>query len=328
MIKITGLFRLVDTAHDERHGPSKKNPGGGVARKAQQLQKALPNLNFIDSLDNLGNVTIVEPLWFLDFENLSENKVMRRIEEYTEADTYKILWVSDAEFLRWRGVERENIFDATDVIAANSPYMRNIMRLFSDRVTLLTDPVDTDMIKPEKTRDPVLYANSQVILEKGIDSIAKTFALFDGDDVETLFIGSPFTWGLSPRENTSSHLDKLLNDACDQRLRSATFEEVGAVASTASAFLSLARYESFGYSMIEAMLGGCEVFCNEHLAYANRPVTIVSTPEDAYKKIKAHFNIKDPEYVNLEARQYVIDHYSLDVFRDQLREIIGGTLGV
>ena len=85
-------------------------------------------------------------------------------------------------------------------------------------------------------------------------------------------------------------------------------------------------YDSFCYAMIEFMLAGAWLFCGRHLIYDERPCFRFETVDQAVELIKWAFEELRGK-INEEGRQYVIDNYSLKVFRNQLKEIVGGGYG-
>lgn len=322
-LKITASFRDDAVKHQHDKGASAKNPGGGLARKAEQLSLALPTLQFVPYLSQAGNIHITEPLWFSRGDNFSEEVMEQRINDYKNVDAYKILWTSDLECLRWKGSERDAIFDATDVIALNSEYFLNLLSAYVDvsKTALLTDPIDPNWVTPSK-KEKRIYGASQVIFEKGIGDIINIFSALD-KRIDRWFLGSTEMWGMELNPVISNVLDRQLHTVCDKRIKFATRPQVKETASASWLFTSFAGFESFGYAMIEALLAGCWVFCGNHLVYRDRPVYWFNNADDAIEAILEFIDQYDPTHINETGRQFVIDNYSLDVFRKQFIKIIG-----
>ena len=332
-LQVTGLFRKDAYTHNFMRPPSKDNPGGGLAKKTQQLARALPNIKFTNCITELADITIMESLWLSGFkvpeERREEKKVFRnmmieRATAYANYQGYKILWTSDIESLRWDGEIREMIYDASDVIACNSPYMVDLLSVYApiDKIALLTDPVDTRFINQrEKTK--TIYACSQIIIEKGIDEIIYLFDKMSDTDFERIFIGGTTVWGLEIKPTSTVRLDNALESICDKRNKAATQAEVAEIADDAYIFLSFAKFESFGYAMIEALLAGCWIFCGDHLVYQDRPVRWFSDIEAAWTALNDFITEANLSKINEEGRQFVIDNYSLPVFREQFLNIVG-----
>lgn len=327
-LTLTGLFRELDIRNNPAIGPSLRNPGGGVARKAQQLQNAVPRLELVSDVSRLGEVSIIESLWFTGVQNLSEEVMWQRIEAYLESTSYKILWTSDLEFLRWMPSEREAIFDASDIVAGNSEYMVNLLRGYTDNVALLTDPFDISMVQASQVREPILYGCSQVILEKGIEMLVEVFERASAfQELERLFIGSPAVWGLQLGAETSHELDVALSRVCDRRIRSAAPAEVFSVAGKAWLMASFSRYESFGYSVVEALAGGCYVFTGDHLVYREKPVMWCRSVEEVFSRLQDFLVNNDRDGMNEGGRNFVEERYSPRVFREQLLAMVGRVFG-
>lgn len=324
-LKLTGLFREIDTAYDTSRGMSKSNPGGGVSVKIENLVKAVPTIRIITDIAEAGNITITEPLWF----SAGDDDFDARVEAYQAYKGLKILWTSDLSFTKWKGENREAILDATDIVAGNSPYMYNLLHVYTgDKTAYLTDPFDVRQIDMLPERQRTIYSNSQIIIEKGIDDIIDIYAGLTGSGLERLFIGATDNWGIEINPETSFKLDANMEQVCDRRIRHASRLDVAKVAGSSWLALSFARYETFGYAMIEALAGGCHVFCGKHLAYKDRPVTVCDSPIDAIKKIETFILEYDVTDINSEGREYVRENYGLEKFRKQLIGIIGEQIGV
>lgn len=333
---VTALFRQDTLNHDERQGPSKSNPGGGLSTKKRQLSKALPQIQFVNEADKMGAISIVDVLYFSGGKTAEERD--RRIETYCNHEGMKILWTADFEILRWLPEHRDKIFDSTDVIAANSCYMRQLLSgYFEDsKIALLTDPVDTNISEGVKKRKKEIYACSQVMLEKGIDEVISLYRILgignhSERELNKVFIGSSETWGIPMKDTDSFQLELQLEEVCDNFHWSLPPLKVHEIARRAWILVSFARFESFGYSVAEAMLGGCHIFAIRHGAYLKRIEAGVITPIDnaidARHKIKPFITDQEP-IRNEAAIEYVHENYALPVFREQFRQIVGGLYGI
>lgn len=322
-LEVTASFRRDAVSHDPQVGASLENPGGGLARKAEQLQLALPALTFVPYLSQARHVHITEALWFTGGPNFSSDVMWNRIEEYKKLEAFKVLWTSDLECLRWTGNERDAVFEASDVVAANSNYMFDVLSAYvqPSKLCVLTDPIDPEFVRPEP-KALSMYASSQVVLEKGIADIVRLFRGVEGK-IERVFLGSPETWGLALKPQTSYRLDGELSVVSDRRIKEANREDVKRTAASSWLFASFARFESFGYAMAEALLAGCWVFCIDHRVYVDRPVFCFPDVESAVASLLEFIETRTLTSVNQEGRQFVIDNYSLSVFRSQFMSIVG-----
>lgn len=334
--KLTGLFRRDATIHNEKKGPSMKNPGGGLATKKKHLAKALPNMVFVKSASELGDVSIIDALYFSGGKTDKDRD--DRIAAYKNHEGFKILWTSDFEMLRWRPEHREQILDATDVIAGNSHYMANLLRGYFDsrEVVHLTDPMDTNVIPGHKTREKIIYGCSQIILEKGVDEIISLYKQLENGkhaerELQRLFVGSSSTWGTEIRDLDSFNLEMKLEAVCTKFHWSLPNAKVQQIAANAWIFVSFARFETFGYAMIEALLGGCHVWAYPHLAYKDRIDAGVVHIADNALDARHHISIFIEEHElthNDDGAQFVRDNYALDVFRKQFKDIVGTIYGI
>ena len=326
-LTLSAVFREVDVGYDASRGMSSENPGGGVSVKIENLVRAVPSIRVVTDIADAGNMTIIEPLWFS--AGKGTDSFDARLEAYTAYKGFKILWTSDFAFTRWTGERREAVLDATDVVAGNSPYMEDVLSVYAkNKTAYLTDPFDVRQIDVAPTRERSIYSNSQIIIEKGIDAIIEVFAGLSDTDLKRLFIGSTDNWGIEINPETSHRLDAQLEQVCDKRVRHASRSDVAAVSGSAWLSVFFAGYETFGYAMIEALAGGCWVFCGKHLAYRGRPVTVCDSAADAVAEIKAFIGEHDVTDVNTAGREFVRETYGLDVFRQQLITIIGEKIGI
>lgn len=334
-MKLTALFREDAINHNRNQGPSAKNPGGGLATKCYYLQRALPQIRWVTDVEDIGKVSLIDVLYFSGGNTLEEKE--RRIDAYRKQDGFKILWTSDFEIFRWLPEHRSAILDKTDIIAANSPFMLQLLEKYFDYmpVCLLTDCIDTEINNAFATREPIIYACSQILLEKGIDQIISLYkGISTGTQKERtlnrMFAGSSSTWGISIKDQVSFDLELDLEQICDLQW-SMPNTEVQQLAQKAWIYVSFAKFETFGYAMVEAMLGGCTIFCTPHLAYKERidaGVAIqVADAHDCRHKLKAFLEENQPTR-NDAAIQFVHENYSLDVFRKQFKEIVGAVYGL
>ena len=332
---LTALFREDAVHHDRNKGPSMVNPGGGLSTKKYYLQLALPNMVFVSAPSELGNISIVDPLYFSGGNTDTDRD--ERIEAYRKHDGFTILWTSDFELLRWQPIHRKQVLDATDIIAGNSHVMFNILTaMFPNKTVVhLTDTIDTNVTQGNVDRKKNIYACSQIVLEKGIDKIVSLFKrLAVGTNAERElarhFIGSSSTWGCEIRDQDSFDLETQIEEVC-QHHWSMSNVDVRAFSREAWHFVSFSRFETFGYAMVEAMLGGCQIWAYPHLAYKDRidagVVNEVKNPLDAQQKIRDFIQNNKPTS-NDDAIQFVHDNYGLDVFRKQFKEVIGGIYGI
>lgn len=324
-LSISALFRVDAYTHNFDLPPSALNPGGGLAKKAQQLKLALPIVEFTSDFDTLGEIVLFEPLSLTsrvpegqDFGEV----VYQRAQAYVEHKAFKVLWTSDFDLFRWPADVRSMVLDATDVVCGNSPYMVDVLRAFAPSVELLTDPFDMNSVLPAPVKAPSIYSCSQAIVEKRIHTIAAVYEALTV--LQCGFVGSSAVWGL---DNEPSALESRLVESTDWHIPSAPSSEVAGIAAQQWGYICDAGMETFGYGLAEAMAGGAECFCGEHLAYSDRPVHYFSSVEEAVALITERFKASD--FTPQEApQQWISEHCSLDVFRSQFWSIVGGAYGV
>ena len=318
-MKIKAVFRDDHVEYNPQIRPGVKNHGGGVPTKISAIRKALPDIEIAPSIGDGADVNIVCPLWF----EYDKDPVNRRIDQYKSARGTKVLLCSDVSLLRFIGEERQELLDYTDVVACDSDYLTNLFKpLIPDTVTL-TEPIDCDEIKPLK-KNNFIFSMSQVSVHKNIDFVISVFEeLIPKKNVSTMFIGSKNLWGKS-HDKGSGRLQSNLSRICDRYIPSANRKEVAEHVGSAWGYISDTKYDTFCFSLAEAMLAGCWCFCGTHPLYNGRKGLIrISSADEAVVKIGEYLAKKKDLGINEEARQYVIDNYSLDVFRGQLKEIIG-----
>ena len=315
---------------DPAKRPSLNNPGGGVSTKLVNLQRAIPDITLTSKLEDCGDIIICESLWFNGGANDGKigtgDAFAARVSAYAKSESYKVLWMSDVECLRWTGEERAAIFAASDVVAANSIYMRDALKSYLPDIALLTDPVDTSQIAPLK-KEKSIFSMSQVTAEKNIDTIIDCFdQLGECTDLKRGFVGSSGLWGLTTDEEAGQRFDAELRRCTDWLVPAASRAEVSEIAGKAWGFITDSGYDTFNYALVETMLAGCWCFCGRHPVFDGRPVIRFESALDASGKIKD--TIEQQKWsqglpVNEEARQFVIDNYSLRVFRRQFEEVVG-----
>lgn len=318
-MKISAVFREDHVRADARKSPSARNPGGGVGVKLMNMQKAIPDLNITTDIGNATEVTIIEALWFSSFKDFEAN--LDRVES---TDTFKILWLSDVIPLKWRGSERERIFDMVDVVAGNSQYFVDLFQVYTP-TTLLTDPIDCDSVSvSEKT--PSVFGMSNISLQKGIPQLIEIYDLLACTDleVEKGFIGSSSVWGAAIDPKLSNEIETLLFNISDWVKQGLDRQEILQLIAKLFIFMGVTRYDSFCYAMVEAMLAGCHCVCGEHPIYDERDDVIhrFKTVDEAVSLVKQIYEEFYPK-PNIDARDFVFQNYGIDVFKRQLSKIIG-----
>lgn len=321
-MRITGHYRQMDIAGDCTKPGGISNPTGGVTSKLYHLVEALPSIEIYSDMWNPGDIVLVEALWF---DELGEDVMLQRIERYRQAKGFKILWTSDTCPLRWKGEYREAIFDASDVVGTLSDYSQQLLRAFTPKVEKLYDPLDIDMFVPGKKNRSV-FGIGQISIEKNVEMIAKIFAkLPTSTRLKKWYFGSRTLWGLDHHDETSIDLELMLMDACDYLESNMPRTDIATLMSTMWGYVADTRYDFSSYSMMEAMLCGCWLFTGKHLMYDERPSFRFNTVLEAVSHIKNQLKECPPEsgVVNEEARQFIIDRNSYDVFRKQLMALVG-----
>lgn len=321
---ISALYRKNDLLGDTRTPSSRDNPGGGVVSKVYHLQEALPKTHLTNNIEEAGPICIAEALWFTEEGDLE--KTEQRVDAFAKLNALKILWLSDVEVLRMQGYLREQLFDAADAIGTLSLYSQKLTEAYTNKATLLYDPLDIDMFKPgAKHRE--LFGIGHISLEKNIESLANIFGAIPAEsELTTTYIGSRNTWGLNHRDTHSQLLETELYESCDNLETQLPRHEIARRMAGYWGYLGDTRYDFSSYSMMEAMLCGCWLFCGRHLMYNERPCIRFSTTEEAVELIVAQLETHPPEsgVVNEAARQFIVERNSYDAFRSQLKNIIGG----
>ena len=328
--RLTALYRRIDTEVDKSLPAGIGNNGGGTTTKIYHMQRALPNLEIINNIEESGMVSVAEILWF---HGEGPEHVQQRVDDWSNLDAFKILMTSDVELFRLNGALREQIIDGSDVVACLTDYVLQLFQHFSPKAQVLYDPIDIDMFKPrvsDKSRpgkDREIYSAGQITLEKNVQMIAE---IFDKISVESnltkTYIGSRNLWAGNNRPEASAKLEADLCQVCDHLESEIPYtampERVGGI----WGYVADTRYDFSSYSMTEAMACGCWIFTGRHLMYDERPGKRFNTSEEAVQHIIGQLQETPPEsgIINEEARQFVVDQNSYDAFREQFKNIVGG----
>ena len=331
-IAAASLFRNEVLDFNPKSVMNKDNPGGGLSIKAYNLEKAVANIHILSDINEASKypIIIVEPHWFVDIPSDADfsERFKEKVNHYKSLSALKILWTSDLLFGNFTGDERQSILEGTDVFAGNSPHMVQMLKSYihdsyHDKIMLLTDPIDGSDITPLDNPDEIkkyIYACGQASIEKGIEDIIE---IFDRTTFKTVYIGNPNTWGCSPRYTARlTELYETLKSTADYVIPAANRDTVKQIARNAWGYVNASRYESFSYACAEAMSSSTFCFCGIHPVFNDRPVFRFETPLQAVELIEQTFE-KYGKTLYEPAREYVLEHYSYDMFRKQLHNIIG-----
>ena len=319
---ITALYRHIDINADKTKPPGIANNGGGTTTKRFHLQRALPDLEIINDIEDAGLISIAEILWFSE----GGHDMMRsRIDRWSKLRAFKILMTSDVELLRMHGEHRDQLIENSDVVACLTEYVLQLFKAFTDKAMLLHDPIDIDMFKPLKKKREIVGVG-QVSTEKRVQSIIDIFhRLPDTLELEKTYIGSKNLWAGNSSPALSAKLEQALFEVCDQLEPKVPYTEMPKKLGSAWGYVADTGYDFSSYSMTEAMACGCYLFTGRHLMYNERPGRRFKTSEEAVEGITTQLQETPPAsgVINEEARQYVIDRCSYDAFRAQLKKVVG-----
>ena len=329
--RLTALYRPIDTDADKSRPAGINNNGGGTTTKIYHMQRALPNLEIINSIEESGLISIAEILWF---HGEGKDHLRQRIDDWSNLDALKILMTSDVELFRLPGELREQIIDASDVIACLTKYVFQLFRHFTPKVALLYDPLDIDMFKPKTygtepvfQKDREIYSAGQITLEKNVQMIAEIFDVIPVEaNLTKTYIGGRNLWAGNNRPEASAKLEADLSQVCDHLESEIAYTAIPERIGGIWGYIADTRYDFSSYSMTEAMACGCWIFTGRHLMYDERPGKRFQTAKAAVELIQSQLEETPPEsgVINEEARQFVVDQNSYDAFREQFKHIVGG----
>ncbi len=321
--RLTALYRHIDTEVDKSRPAGIGNNGGGTTTKIYHMQRALPNLEIINNIEESGMVSIAEILWF---HGEGPDHVQQRVNDWSNLNAFKILMTSDVELFRLNGALREQIIDGSDAIACLTQYVEQMFKAFTPKAQVLYDPIDIDMFKPrQKNRE--IYSAGQITLEKNVQMIAEIFQEIPAKaNLTKTYIGSRNLWAGNNRPEASAKLEADLSQVCDHLESELPYtvmpERIGGI----WGYVADTRYDFSSYSMTEAMACGCWIFTGRHLMYDERPGKRFNTSKEAVQHITAQLQETPPKsgVINEEARQFVVDQNSYEAFRKQFKNIVGG----
>ena len=328
---LTALYRRIDTEVDKSRPAGVGNNGGGTTTKIYHMQRALPNLEIINNIEDSGRVSIAEILWF---HGEGPDHLQRRVDDWSNLDAFKILMTSDVELFRLNGALREQIIDGSDAIACLTQYVEQMFKAFTPKAQVLYDPIDIDMFKPKTCgtapvfqKDREIYSAGQITLEKNVQMIAE---IFDAIPVEAnltkSYIGGRNLWAGNNRPEASAKLEADLSRVCHRLESEIPYTSIPERIGGIWGYVADTRYDFSSYSMTEAMACGCWIFTGRHLMYDERPGKRFRTAKEAVELIQSQLEETPPEsgVINEEARQFVVDQNGYDAFREQFKHIVGG----
>jgi glycosyltransferase involved in cell wall biosynthesis len=331
---VLALLTKHDVVNFKDTVPMGKRPGGaggGIAIKGRGFKRAFPEAALISQAATADeySILLVEPHWFNDYPSDGEEGFDKKIEEYAAIKAMKVLWFSDFYIADWTGKKRADILNSTQAIAGDSVHSAQMLKQLadSDNVYVLTEPVDVDEILPPTTPKPYIYTCGQASVEKGIADLIEVFERLKDGPLKTVYVGSMDTWGIAVRKNV--HVDRLyteLSETVDYLVPAADRAKVKQIATDAWGYINAARYETFSFACAEAMSAATFCFCGDHPTFDGRPLNRFSTPADAADQIIEAYE-KHGLTTNPEVREFVIDNYSLAVFRRQLQELAMKEMG-
>ena len=318
---ITLLGRSSELSHDFTKPPGKNNPGGGIGVKLKYIQEAIPHIRPIVDIKDAGGVNITEFLWF--FEDVP--KLDQAIENYSKSRSMKMLLISDTGCCRMSHDRRSRIFDATDCIVVSSRYTENWVKAYAPRnkVEFVGDPIDTNAFSPTNNKDNSIIGCSKLGLEKNAPKIAEIYKKLPVD-IEKRFIGGIDLWGVTSQYPSEINIEMQteMDSVCDWIEPNATYDEVKDIYYKSKAFIGDSKYDTFCYSMVEAMASGMWCFLGDHPLYDSVPHAFrFSTVEEAVNIITEKMPLLDGFCE--ESVEFVRDNYSFDVYKKSMSELIG-----
>ena len=322
MNKLTALYRNVDIHADKSIAPGITNNGGGTTTKIYHTTRALPSLKVINEIEEAGIISIAEILWF---HELGFDEMLKRLDQWSALESFKMLMTSDVELLRLPGDIRDQLIDASDVILCLTQYVYNMFRAFTPKVAVLYDPIDIDMFKPQPKANKI-FGSGQITVEKNVQAVIDIFdSLPDSYELDTEYIGSTNLWTSNSMKDEGAGLEAKLKAVCTRVLNNVPYTQMPDSIGQMWGYVADSRYDFSSYAMTEAMACGCWIFTGRHLMYDERPGERFKTTAEAVKLIAERLKSDPPGSgsINEEARQFVVDQNSYDNFRKQFKQIIG-----
>ena len=322
--RLTALYRHMDTHVDKSQPSGITNNGGGTTTKIFHMTRALPALEIINDIEDAGMISIAEILWF---HERGPEEMQRRVDAWSRLSALKILMTSDVELFRLNGALRDQILDASHVVACLTDYVFQLFRHFTSKAQVLYDPIDIDMFKPRSQKNREIYSAGQITPEKNVQMIVEVFdAIPAKANLTKTYLGSRNLWAGNSRPEASAKLEADLSQVCDHLESEIPYTAMPERISEIWGYVADTRYDFSSYSMTEAMACGCWIFTGRHLMYDERPGKRFRTAKEAMELIQSQLAETPPEsgVINEEARQFVVDQNSYDVFRKRLKNIVGG----
>ncbi len=330
-MELTLLVPDVAARYTLERPPGPRNPGGGVGVKYARMEQMLSEAYHVHRTADLNTVAtdfvIVEPLWFVWFENqrADADAINNRLEAFLKRMFRNILVCgSEHELFLWPAKRRQRLVTAATWITHNCTYLRRLFQACGiPNSRLLCDAVPEHVFYPVQKQNRI-YAASHISWQKQTHALIALYRALADTDIETVYMGSAQTWG----DNTSHtaqmqrfQLEAELREVTDIFLGDVRQDTVAYYANSSMHHVHVAHHDTCCQNQQEAALGGATLWGLNHPINTERPVHQFQTPAgliDALRNAKPRFRH------NEEVHDYALKHFSYAAVLSQFHHIVRG----
>ena len=267
------------------------NAGGGMGIKYARVEEALlhryPSVSRISRLDKVtADVVMIDPTLFV------WGTTVPTVAELQELEIpFSLLSCEEQTIMGLPNRNRRDLVKSSTWITHNGVYLRSMLRscgIYQSQ--FLCAPVPEHLFYPAK-KVPRIVAIGQVSWEKNTEAVIDIFRALQGSGIETVYIGSATSWGLSDYFETTSlrhRLEDSLREVTDVFLGNVSQQEVARWLNTSMHHLHVAHYDTSCQNQQEAALSGCILWGLTHPLSAERPVFWFEEPLACAEAIRGY----------------------------------------
>lgn len=323
------MFPINFANYDPTAASGEKNPGGGMATKTLAVRQVLSQryiVNLTQDFDNVqSDVLVIEPLT----PRLLGLNMTEWIEKLRACPAKKILYCSEMEISRWAPHTLRQIFDAVDVVTANTKYQKDLIWTLSAgqvQPHYLCDPIDESLFRPSAKKARRVFSAGRIAKVKNSGFLIGVFKRLKarfGDAIETAYFGSAKLWGFGEPED--SRIQGHIESSVDFFLGGISRSQLAFLFGESLVYVSKSTHDVYSSTHVETLSSGCISVGGGHPFYRERPgIFGLKTPNDFVEAIGTLIEKPAAELDEMgqQSRDYVVKHCGFEAFLGQFQRVM------
>lgn len=323
------MFPIAFANYDPHAASGEKNPGGGMATKTLAVRQVLSQRYIVNLIQDFGDVQsdvlVIEPLT----PRLLGLNLEEWVEKLHACDAKKILYCSEMEVSRWAPRTLRRVFEAVDVVTANTKYQKDLIWTLSEgqvQPHYLCDPIDESLFRPSAKKTCRVFSAGRIAKVKNSGFLIGVFRKLKtrfGELIETAYFGSAKLWGFGEPED--SRIQGQIESSVDFFLGGISRSQLAYLFGESLIYVSKSTHDVYSSTHVETLSAGCISVGGGHPFYRGRPGIAGLKSVNEFVDAVGSLLEKSPadlDKMGQESRDYVLKHCGFEAFLGQFQRVM------